>query len=125
MTFTTPISVGDVVLPNCVPTAQNNYCRPNVTLPLVGGTIYMGDIHSHANGNPALSQDERLASIDYIADLSAALPGRAAQLASVANYVMVAISTSPNGYKIYANTINEADGQHGREVNPDALPCTP
>lgn len=92
----------------------------------VNAQNYRGDIHSHPSGDPRLSASERQVFVDYVNWLiSNATPGMAGIYRTIAAYVMVLDSSSPTGFRMYANTVDTPLDTVGREVNPLAEPACP
>lgn len=111
----TSVSVG--------PTPTGNQI-PEVTIE-PGGTTYlnwMGDIHNHPSGDSRLSSGEHARFNSRISSIISMHPERA-EMNDVSAYVVVADSSSPTGYKIYAHTAAKSADDPGQEVNPNAQSC--
>jgi hypothetical protein len=111
----TDVSVGPTPRPGSI---------PEVTIE-PGGTTYlnwMGDIHNHPSGTGLLSQIERDRFDARIASIQSLHPERS-EINYIAAYVVVADSSAPTGYRVYAHTRDKSASDPGQEVNPNAQAC--
>lgn len=86
---------------------------------------WMGDIHTHPSGDgrPSVAKptSDWPGFIDRMNRVTAL--GRA-DASYIAMYVVVQDTTAARGYRIYAYTKDSNPNQLGREVDPDAQPCS-